>query len=348
VKGWTKYIRKEIYIMHKLLTLVLAVAVIASLVIVGCAKPAPPEEPIKLGWVAFLPESHDNVKDIQHAFVDKVNEQANGRLVIEWRGGPEVFAPNDIGTAVQSGVVDIGFTCFGFYESIVPGVNAAMLTQITLDEERKPGGAYDYMLGLHKEHGLFYLGRPDRSGPSMFYSVYLHNKIEKPEDFAKLKLGSSTAGRPAILGWGAAQVMLGPPDFYSAMERHVVDGIAGMPVTSWYDFGGAEITKYVIDQPFYDSASSLIMNLDRLNALPKDLQDLVIDTFVQAEKELQVKTLADLANSKQLMIDEGVEYYKLSPEVNDWYITSAYDKGWEFQQESFPEVTPRLKELYAK
>jgi TRAP-type C4-dicarboxylate transport system substrate-binding protein len=204
------------------------------------------------------------------------------------------------------------------------------------------------MLELHEEKGLFYLGRSDRSGPGSFYSTYLYDKVEKPEDFAKLTLGSATAGRPAILGWGAAQVMLPPPEFYSAMERHVVDGIAGFPMTSMNDYAGYEIVEYIIDQPYYDSASSMIMNLDTFNSLPEDLQNLLVETFKQAEKELVALTRSDLAAAKQNMMDEGVEFYKLSPEVNDWYLSSAYNKGWELQQEKFPEVTPRLKELYTK
>jgi len=331
----------------KLLILVVLTAFVAFL-LAGCAKPAPSKGPIKFGVVAFLPQSHDNIVDVQKLFFDKVTELSNGEIIFEWRGGPETFTADDIGTAVQTGVADVGLIYYGAYESVVPGVNAAMLTDITDEEARKPGGAYDYMLELHKEHGLYYLGKSDHTGPHSFYSIYLYDKAETPEDFAKLTLGSAGAGRPAILGWGAAQVMLPPSEFYSAMERHVVDGIAGMPVTSWYDFGGAEITKYVIDQPFYDSASAVIMNLDSFNSLPEGLQNLMLEAFIQAEKDILAKTRVHLVDSKQAMIDEGVEYYKLSTEVNDWYIKSAYDKGWEFQQEKFPEVTPKLKELYTK
>lgn len=332
----------------KKLLILLVLTVFMAFLLAGCAKPAPAKGPIKFGVVGFLPQSQDNVMDVQEAFFDKITELSNGEIIFEWRGGPETFSAGDIGTAVQSGVADIGLIFYGAYESVVPGVNAAMLTEITDEEVRKPGGAYDYMQELHKEHGLYYLGKSDHSGPCSFYSIYLYDKAETPEDFAKLILGSAGAGRPAILGWGAAQVMLPPSEFYSAMERHVVGGIAGMPVTSWYDFGGAEITKYVIDHPFYDSASAVIMNLNSFNSLPEDLQNLMAETFIQAEKEIMAMTRVHLVDAKQAMIDDGVEYYKLSPEVSDWYITSAYDKAWELQQEKFPEVTPRLKELFTK
>ena len=44
----------------------------------------------------------------------------------------------------------------------------------------------------------------------------------------------------------------------------------------------------------------------------------------------------------------GVKFYKLEPDVAEWYLKTVYDAAWEYQQKRFPEVTPKLKELLSK
>jgi len=43
-----------------------------------------------------------------------------------------------------------------------------------------------------------------------------------------------------------------------------------------------------------------------------------------------------------------VEFYKLSPEVDKWFIETAYNAAWESQQKKFPDVTQKLRELFLK
>lgn len=306
------------------------------------------KEPLKLNWVSFLPKTQPETGLLQKDFVDKVNERAKGELVISFRGGPETFAALDIPKAVQRGVVDIGMVFVGAVEPIVPGVAADMLTQITLDEERKPGGAYDYVLGMYKKAGLYYFGRSSHMN-GFFYTWLRKKKVQKREDFTGLIIGGTTAAQPAALAWGCTYSSIQLTDSYTAMERGVVDAITAMPPTSWKDFGNYEVTKYVIDHPIYTSTPRVFMNLNTFNNLPRHLQDLLVKTFIESEKEMVGAVIRLNRDAMNWMVEKKyIEPIKLPPEEAKWYIDSAYKGAWDFQQRRFPEITPKLKQLYTK
>lgn len=358
---------KRLLVLIGVICLALIIAVIPF---VGCAKEAPapaptptptptpaptptptpaPPEVIELDWVSFLPGTFEEVTALQELFVDRVNERAKGELVIKYRGGPEVFPPDDIGSAVQSGVVDMGVVYVGAYEPVVPGVGGAMLTQLTLDEERQPGGAYDYLLEMHKKVGLYYLGRGHHTGKGFFYCWLREKRVEKPEDLVGLIIGGTTAARPAVLAWGATHTPIALAESYSAMERGVVDAITAQPPASWRDFSNYEVSKYVIDYGYYACTVAVFMNLDSFNQLPKHLQNLLTETFIEAEKDIMIRAAKGQDEAMAFMVDNGlIEPIKFSPADAKWYLEAAYEGAWDYQQERFPEVTPKLRELLTK
>ena len=283
--------------------------------------------PIELNWVSVLPKNNPETKAFQKFFVDRVNELAKGELFIKYRGGPEVMAPPNIAPGVKKGVVDIATIFVGFYEAIVPGIAAAMLTELTPYEERKPGGAYDFMLEHHKKHGLMYLGRQAPSVENFFYCI-LNKRVEKPQDFAKLKIGSATAARPAAKAWGASVVPIKPSDYYTAMERNLVDGVASCPLLTWAAQGCEEVSKYVIDHPYYKSTAMSIMNLKSWNRLPKHLQNLMNQVMIAYPRFKMENHTNEDARARVKILDAGVEFYRLSPETAEWFLGTANKAAW--------------------
>ena len=320
---------------------------VTVLVMVPCVKPAPAAEPIVLNWATFVPNTRPPASGVQRLFIDKVNEGAKGELVIKYRGGPETIKPFDLGKAVQKGVVDIGVAPVGFYEPIAPGIGGAALTQLTLEKERKPGGGYDYLNELHKAGGLFYLGRGTFSKEDYFY-LWLNKKVEKPEDFKKIRIGSATGSRAAVVGWGAVHVSIGMGEYFEAMERGVVDGIAGVPLTTYVSMGIHEVTKYCVDHPYWQSTVAVFMNLDSWNKLPKHLQKLIMECQIQAEKDYIPLDAEERAAARQKAKAAGLEFYKLAPGIAKWFLDTAYNATWGYQMKRFPKETPRLKELLSK
>jgi TRAP-type C4-dicarboxylate transport system substrate-binding protein len=308
---------------------------------------AAPAKPIELNWVSFSAKNTVTVVNIQREFIDKINQAAKGELNIKYRGGPETIAAFDQGMAVKKGVVDISAVPIGFYEAIVPGVGGAMLTQLTPMEERKPGGAYDYLVEIHKKGGLFYVGRGTPSREDFFY-LTLNKKVEKRQDFAALKIGTATVARAAVKGWGATVVSLAMPDYYTSMERGLVDGVASSGLSAWVGQGCQAVTKYLVDHPYYQSTVAIIMNQNSWERLPPHLQKVGMDSMIQAEKALMDWYGHDIVQLKKKMVEGGVQIYKFSPDMAKWFVDTAYDAAWKYQEERFPEVTRKMRQLMTK
>lgn len=320
----------------------LTLVFVAVLVMVPYVKPAA-SKPIVLNWATFVPKEQAPTKNIVRGFIDRVNQESKGELVLKYRGGPETIPAFDLGKAVQKGVVDIGIVPVGFYEPIAPGIGGAMLTRVSLDDERKPGGGYDYLVELHKKGGLFYLGRGTPSDE--YFRLNLNKKLNKPEDFVGTKIGTATVARACTMGWKATAVSVKMAEYYTAMERGLVDGISSCPLTTWVAFGCHEVTKYSVDHGYYQSTVALIMNLNKWNQLPAHLRTLMTKSMIQSEKDNKRWDAEDTAKARKKMVEAGVEFYKFSPDVAKWFIETAYEAGWEYQMKRFPKETPKLKEL---
>lgn len=302
----------------------------------------------ELKWVSFRPETHQGVIGIRKNFIDPINNAAKGQLKIVWKGGPDTMAPMDVGLAVQRGTIDIGSIYVGAYEAVVPGIGATMLTQLTPEEERRPGGVYDYVQSLHQKAGLYFIGRPDAMHNGYFYTWLRNKKLQKKEDFKGTQIGSATAARGAVIAWGSTNVTVAIPENYSALEKGMVQGIAGQPLAGAVGFGWYEKCKYVIDHPYYQSTVVMIMNRKTWDSLSPSLQQLITKHVIAGEKSAMEEQEKVVKGLREKVVGAGVEFYKLAPDVEDWYIKTAYEAAWEYQQKRFPEVTPKLKELMSK
>jgi len=304
-------------------------------------------EQFTLNWASMLPRTNTEAIAFQKLFADRVNEKAKGQMVINYKGGPDVIGQFDLGTAVQNGIIDIAMVSVGFYEAIVPGNGAAMLSELTPQEERRPGGAFAYLDEMHNKAGIKYLGRAAPSKDPFFF-VFTRKKVTTQKDFQGFRIGCSTGSRSAVEGWGATVVNVKISDYYNAMERGLVDGTAGVPLDVWVSLGAHEVTKYVIDHPYYVSTAVAIMNLNNWKKLPKNLQDIINDSMISFEKEKTVVEQKTREEARQKMISSKIEFYKLAPPVADWFVKTAYNAAWDYQQKRFPDVTPRLRELLTK
>lgn len=319
----------------------------AMAIAMGCAQPAFAQqkgESITINWAAFIPGSHPEIVGFTKGFVNKAVELSKGRLAFKFRGGPETFATPDLPKATQSGLVDFSINLAGVAETVCPGVGATILSRISVDDERK-NGTYAFMDELCSKGGLHYMGRNSPSKDLQFFSLFMNKKVEKPEDFKKLKIGTATAARALTEGWGAAVVNLQMTDYYTAMERNTVDGVSSSTLTNWVNSGCQAVTKYMVLPGYFQSSVFVMMNLNFWKKLPPDLQQVITDAMIHSERLNAELNAEDKAKSLQKLKEAKVEVYNLPPDTAKWLVDTGYAATWEFQQKRFPDVTPRLKEL---
>jgi TRAP-type C4-dicarboxylate transport system substrate-binding protein len=120
---------------------------------------------------------------------------------------------------------------------------------------------------------------------------------------------------------------MGPGDVYTAMERGVVDGY-GWTYTGIDVFGWNEVTRYVIDHPFYSLDGSILMNKAVWDKLPADIRTTLTEIGAELEGRVE-KFMGDrLSKEDQKLKKLGLQYIKFSPADAERYVRTAYDEGW--------------------
>jgi TRAP-type transport system periplasmic protein len=106
---------------------------------------------IVLKAVTGFPKNHLN-NDPVPIFVDKVNKRAEGKVRIDWLGGPEVIKPFDQVMALKAGTIDmILYYPFGYMKSVMPVCEAKGLSELAEWEERKTG-AFELWGEIFEKH----------------------------------------------------------------------------------------------------------------------------------------------------------------------------------------------------
>jgi len=234
---------------------------------------------IVLKAVTAFPKTHLN-NDPVPAFVDAVNKRAQGKLRIDWLGGPEVFAAFDQVTALKAGTVDmVLYYPFGYMKGMMPEADAKGLSELAEWEERKTGAFELWSEIFEKRVNAKYLGKLHNN---VTFNVFCNKKIDKLADFKGLKMRVMPLYIPFMRSLGASPVTMPPTDIYTAMERGVVDGFM-WPRVGMISWGLQEVTKFMIEPGVFQMEPATMINMDRWKKIPKDLQVMMMETIQEHE-----------------------------------------------------------------
>lgn len=275
-------------------------------------------------------------------FVEKVNEEGKGLVQINVIGGPSAIPPFEVGNAVSTGVIDMGFATSAFYTGMLPEGDAMKLSELTIQELRQNGG-WDYINKLHNDKmNVWYLARTGDGTP---FHVYTNKPVNKA-DLKGLTLRVTPIYRSFFESLGANSVQTPPSEVYTSLERGVVDGY-GWPIQGILDLGWQEVTKARVDPGFYTSDVAILVNLDKWKSLSDEQR-----AFLQKMADWVEDTNAENAeiNKKeaQRQADAGMVVYTLEGEERDKWLNAAKEAGWAQVIKVSPEHGPRLRELMTK
>lgn len=257
-------------------------------------------------------------------FQKLVNEKLKGKLSVVYLGGPEVAAPNQQFQALKNGVVDVILGAAAYYRTEVPLGWAIQFAKKTPSELRKTG-YYDLMHKIHLEQGgVVYLANTAAGGSS--FRLYLTKKIDKP-DLTGLKIRVSPVYTPLVTALGGTPISMAPGEIFTGVERGVVDGY-GWTYTGIDVFGLQEVTKYIIDHPFYSLDTAILINKDVYEKLSPELKKGLEEAAIELEQQNSTFYQDSMKKEDGKLRKQNINFIRFSPADAERFIKTAYDAGW--------------------
>jgi len=327
--------------MKKLLML-LAVVVASTLFFSGYFTPAlAQKKPVELTLVMFLPDIPPG-NFWTHMFMDKVKAISKGELIIKLMGGPEAIPAPDAPAAAQRGSVDIANSIFAFVDSLAPGSDAIARAEYSSAELRKNGGL-DFIQKLFAKSGIYYLGAASPSDPQVQTCFYFKKVISKIDDIKGLKIAATGGSHRAhIEGLGAVCVPIGFPEYFTAMERGVVDGYnVGIPGIQ--DFGLTPVTGCMLDELFSSNGAAWLVNMKKWDSLPQNLKDVLTKAAIETEIDGCRDWNNIVAKVKKDISAAGVKIVKLSHEDSVKFYRNYRDRMGAYDLKLSPNVAELQK-----
>lgn len=286
--------------MKKSLFIVLAVVMlIGSFVLAGCGKTTTTTatatatttttvKPITLVFQSFDPE--DSIWGyVFGTWFKELEKQSGGRVKVETHWNGELVSLPEVYDAVVKGTLDIATHLttmpagrfpmdeIGAFTSL--SVQAAKYSRVQWELHKE----FPEMQAAFKDTKVIWLGNswPNPLGTSKQFGPV--SKLEDNKGMKEVVFGDWQAQLGAALG--RTGVSLLPPETYSSFEKGVADGMqASITLFRTNKFG--EVLPNITLMAGTLGPWSLVMNLDKWNSLPKDVQqyidassDKLVDNF---------------------------------------------------------------------
>ena len=299
---------------------------LAALPFTAACAPSAPAGPVTLTAVQFLPKGNVTMEGFV-VFVNMVNEAMKGKLQIEVKGGPEVTSAREQPEAVRSGAVDIAVVPASYYKAIVPVAGAMNLSKLTQFEEDKSGFT-KYFQEAHEAGGLHFLAKGEWTEP---YHLYSKTRITN-QDGLKGKKWRHAASYPFFDALGLVPVTMNHPDVYAGLERGLIEGTI-IKNSAYHQMKWYEVAPYIIGPGFWSmGGTTIIMNLDSYNALPKNVQKLLDETAQKARQPMGDRISA---LSVQQIVDlkaVGAEFVEWSPADSQRFLDTITLATWKVHE----------------
>ncbi|MDD5701776.1 MAG: TRAP transporter substrate-binding protein DctP [Dehalococcoidales bacterium] len=298
--------------MKKTCIILLSVLLIGSLVFAGCSDNtqapaatgsatspvAAPAQPVTLVFQSFDPE--DSIWGyVFGTWFKELEQQSGGRVKVEAHWNGELVPLPEVYDAITKGTLDMGTHLTSMPAGRFPMDEIAAFTSLNVITANYGRVQWE----LHK---LF----PEMQEPfSDVKVVWLGNSWPNPLGTTK-KFGPVTAlsdnqgMKEAVFGdWqaqlgsalGRTGVSLQPADTYSAFEKGVADGMqASITLFRTAKFG--EVLPNITLMAGTLGAWSVIMNLDKFNSLPEDVQKYINDSSESLVDAFDAECLKEYQN----------------------------------------------------
>jgi len=308
-----------------------------------------------LTYSIFFPPSHGQAK-AGEAWAKEIEKRTNGQVRITILAGGSLTPADQVYDGVVKGISDLGMSCFAYTRGRFPVMEVLDLPIGYPNGRVATAVANDYFRKFNPRElsgvKVLYL---HAHGPGLLHTT---RPVATLEQLKGMKVRSTGLSAKVVSSLGALPVAMPQGSTYESLQKGVVEGTFG-PIEVLKGWKQAEVVKSTTDCPEigYTTAMFVVMNLNKWNALPKNIQKVFeevssqwIDVHGKAWDDLDLegrKYTLSLGNKIiPLTKQEGVRWKKAVRPIIDEYIKTATAKGLPGQK-SVSE-TEKLIKKYAK
>ncbi len=297
---------------------------------------------IKISYSNFFPPTHVQSK-LADAWGKEIEKKTNGRVKVEYYPGGTLTKARQVYDGVVTGLSDMGLSCFAYTRGRFPVMAAIDLPLGYTSGIVATGIANDFVRKFNpKELRDVKVMYVHAHGPGLVHTK--DKPVRKLEDMKGLKLrghGTSALVQKAL---GATPVAKPMPECYQMLQKGVVDGTS-YPFEANKGWRLGEVAHYATAafSAAYTTSFFVVMNKDKWNSLPTDIQNIIEDINREWEvKHGQAWDTSDLIGIQFFLskggtiigIDskEAAKWEKAVAPISDKYIIDMNKKGFNGKQ----------------
>ncbi|MCK4789662.1 MAG: TRAP transporter substrate-binding protein [Desulfobacteraceae bacterium] len=291
---------------------------------------------IELSYSNFFPPTHIQGK-LGDLWAKEIEKRTKGKVKITYYPGGALLKGPKIYDGIQKGITDIGMSVFAYSRGVFPSMEA-----IDLPMGYTNGNAVTLIINdfynkfKPKELNKIKVMYLHAHGPGLLHSK---KPVYKLEDLKGLKVRAVGAAAKAVKALGGVPVAMGQGGVYEALQKGVVDATFS-PIEVLKGWKQGEVVKYTIEcySVGYTAGFYVAMNVNKWNALPKDVQKVIVDVnnewiakhgkaWDDSDKAGREFTLSLGNKIIPLSKAEGARWSKAVQPVIDGYIKAKSAKG---------------------
>jgi TRAP-type C4-dicarboxylate transport system substrate-binding protein len=290
----------------------------------------------KLNYSVFFPAPHKNAV-LATEWAKEIEKRTNGQVQITVFPGGTLTPADKCYDGVVKGISDIGFSVLAYTRGKFPltevvdlplGSKSALASTKLINEYYKKFKPKE----LDEVKVMYLHGH----GPGIIHTKAAVNKLE---DLKGMKIRCTGLAAKIATQLGATPVAMPMGETYDALSRGVVDGSMA-PYEALQGWKWGEVVKFTIEDwgAAYSSGMFVVMNKDKWNALPPDIQQIIEKVNEEyAEKQGKLWDEIDKAG-KDFTVSRGNKIISFSQDENwkwtkavkpilDEYVKNMKDKG---------------------
>lgn len=283
----------------------------------------------------------------QEFFAQRVKELSKDRVQIQVFPAGQLFAAKDFAKALPTGAVDMVQSLVSLWSGLSP-VNNITEMPLFFDDWPHAWRVYDSEVGNTMRKGMEKVGvkilfwmQDGRAGFATKFPLKTINDFKGKRIRVPNELGSYT-----VNALGGAPAFMGGGEVYMALQRGTVDGGISS-ITSFVDRKYYEVTKYVTEPNFLFGLYACMINLNKWNGLPPDVQKILLTAGEQTQewgrKEVQKVDAEALEELKR----KGMEIYYL-PKAEKEVWRKALKPVYDLVIKKAGDTGPKMFELADK